>query len=88
MLELYGTQPLKVFGTKAGEIKFPAPYKSEIDVMKVLGDDIKSRYLHLIGVLRWAIEPVSIDIMNEVSIISQHQCNPREGHLNALYRIF
>ena len=26
--------------------------------------------------------------MVEVSVLSQHQCQPREGHLAALYRIF
>mmetsp|Transcript_15996 Transcript_15996/g.23839 ORF Transcript_15996/g.23839 Transcript_15996/m.23839 type:complete len:1130 (+) Transcript_15996:7540-10929(+) len=88
MLELEGTQPLKVFGAKAGERPFPAPYRPEVDVTKVLGDDLHSRYLQLIGVLRWAIELGRIDIITEVSVLSQHQCNPREGHLNALYKIF
>lgn len=88
MLEQEGTQPLKVFGTKAGERPFPAPYRPEVDVTKVLGDDLHSRYLQLIGVLRWAIELGRIDIITEVSVLSQHQCNPREGHLNALYKIF
>ena len=37
MLELDGTQHLKVFGTKAGERPFLAPYRPEIDVTKVLG---------------------------------------------------
>ena len=39
-LELDGTQHLKVFGTKEGERPFPAPYKPEIDVMKLLGDEL------------------------------------------------
>ena len=26
--------------------------------------------------------------MTEVNVLSQHQCNPSEGQLNALYRIF
>ena len=56
--------------------------------MKVIGDDLEYWYLQLIGVLRWATELGSIAIMNEVSIISQHQFNPRENHLNAFYRIF
>ena len=46
-----------------------------------------SRYLQLIGVLRWAIELGIIDIMTEVSVLSQHQCQPREGHLVAVYRV-
>ena len=51
MLELDGTQPLKVFGTKAGEIPFPSPYIPEIDVMKVIGDYLQSLYLQFIGVI-------------------------------------
>ena len=84
MLEMEGSQPLKVFGSKAGERPYPAPYRPEVDVTKVLGDDLHSRYLQLIGVLRWAIELGRIDIITEVSVLSQHQCNPREGQLNAL----
>ena len=44
--------------------------------------------MQLIGVLRWAIELGRIDIMTEVSVLSQHQCQPREGHLAAVYRVF
>jgi hypothetical protein len=38
--------------------------------------------------LRWSIELGRIDIITEVSVLSQHQCNPREGQLDAIYRIF
>ena len=51
MLELDGTQPLKVFGTNAGERPFPKPYIPEIDVGKVLGDSIQSIYLQFIGLI-------------------------------------
>ena len=88
MLEMEGTQPLNVFCSKAGEQPYPAPYRPEVDITKVLGDDLHSRYLQVIGVLRWAIELVRIDIITKVCVLSQHQCNPREGQLNALYRIF
>ena len=88
MLELYGTQPLKVFVIKAGKRPFTAPYRPEIDATKVIGGDLQSWYIQLIGVLRWAKELGRIDIMTNVSFLSQHQCNPREGQLNSLYRIF
>ena len=52
MLELDGNQHLKVFGTKEGERPFPAPYRPEIDMTKVIGDDLQSRYLQIIVVLR------------------------------------
>ena len=79
---------MEVFGTNAGDIIFREYCRPEIDVTKVLGDDLKSSYLQLIRLLRWEIELGSIDIMTEVSVLSQHQCNPREGQLNVLYRIF
>ena len=55
MLELDGTQPLKVFGTKAGERQFLSRYRPGIDVTKVLGDGIQYTYIQLIGVLRGEI---------------------------------
>ena len=38
--------------------------------------------------LGYSIELVSIDILMEVSCLSQHVCSPREVHLDAVYRIF
>ena len=88
LLEDDGANPLKVFGKKAGERPFPANYRPELDVSPVLGEELRGRYLQLIGVLRWAIELGRVDILVEVSVLSQYQCNPREGHLATLYRIF
>ena len=44
--------------------------------------------MQLIGVLKWAIYLGRIDTMTEVSVLSQHQCQPREGHLAAVYCVF
>ena len=49
---------------------------------------MSSRYLQLIGILRWAVELGQIDIYTEVIMLSQYLCLPREGHLDAAYRIF
>ena len=38
--------------------------------------------------MRCSIELVRIDILTEVSCLSQHMCYPREGHLDAVYCIF
>ena len=38
--------------------------------------------------LRWSIEIGRIDILTEVSCLSQHLCSPSEGHLDAVYCIF
>jgi len=42
----------------------------------------------LIGILRWAIELGRVDILTEVSCLSQHLAEPREGHSVAVYKIF
>ena len=87
-LEKDGSSPLKTYGKRSGERPFPVDYRPEIDITPELGDELTTRYLQLIGILRWSIELGRIDIITEVSVLSQHQCNPREGHLDAVYRIF
>ena len=79
---------LSRYGKKASKRPFPINYRPECDVSPELNDDLSNRYLQLIGILRWAVELGRIDIYTEVSILSQHQCLPREGHLDAAYRIF
>jgi hypothetical protein len=87
-LEKEGVPPLKTYGKRNGDRPFPASYRPEIDTSPELGDELSSRYLQLIGILRWGVEIGRIDIITEVSVLSQHQCTPREGHLDAVYRIF
>ena len=53
-----------------------------------LDAELINRFQHIIGVIRWSIEIGSIDIITEVSCLSQHLCSPQEGHLNAVYKIF
>ena len=67
---------------------FPSNYRPEVDVTSELGDGLASRYLQLIGILRWAVELGRIDIFLEVSLLSQYQASPRLGHLEAVYHIF
>ena len=67
---------------------FPSGYKPELDVTNELHDDMVSRFLQLIGILRWAVELGRLDIYLEVSQLSQHQALPRKGHLEAAYHIF
>ena len=80
--------PLKSYGKKAKSRPYPKEYRPETDVSNELNDEGISRYLQLIGILRWAVELGRIDIYTEVSMLSQHQCLPRVGHLDAIYRIF
>ena len=63
-------------------------YKPELDIPDECDADRTSIYQQLIGILRWAVKIVLIDIQLEVALVSQYQMNPREGHLEALYFIF
>ena len=77
---------LKKFGT--GLRPYPACYRPEVDVSQVLDAERSNRFQQLIGILRWAIELGRIYILTEVSCLSQHLAEPREGHLIAVYKIF
>ena len=66
----------------------PTGYKPEIDVTDELDQTLASRFMQLIGILRWAVEIGRIDIYLETSLLSQYQANPRFGHLEAAYHIF
>jgi hypothetical protein len=67
---------------------FPSGYKPELDVTPELNDHLTSRYLQLMGILRWVIELGRVDMFVEVSQLSQFQALPRQGHLEAAYHIF
>jgi hypothetical protein len=45
-------------------------------------------FQELIGMLRWATEIGRVDILHEISILSQYQASPREGHLEQVLHIF
>jgi hypothetical protein len=67
---------------------FPTGYTPEINVTDEFSQALASRYMLLIGILRWAVEIGRINIYLEVSLLSQYQANPRVGHLEAIYHIF
>jgi hypothetical protein len=48
--------PLKAYGKKAKSRPYPKEYRHEVDVSNELSDEGISRYLQLIGILRWAVE--------------------------------
>ncbi|GFH56846.1 hypothetical protein CTEN210_13322 [Chaetoceros tenuissimus] len=77
---------LKNYGD--GKRPYPSSYRPEMDVTQELDAELMNRFQQYIGVLRWAIELGRIDVMTEVSCLSQHLASPREGHLNAVYKIF
>ncbi len=77
---------LKQFGT--GLRPYIASYRPEMDATPTLDEEGTNRFQQLIGILRWAIELGRIDILTEVSCLSQHLAEPRDGHLIAVYKIF
>ena len=42
----------------------------------------------MIGMLRWATELGRVDVLHEVSLLSQYQASPRQGHLEQALHIF
>ncbi len=63
-------------------------YLPELNITEELSEQDVMFYQELIGVLRWATEIGTVDILLEVSLLSQYQANPREGHLEQLLHIF
>ena len=63
-------------------------FSPEMDVTEELNADDTTYFQELIGVLRWATEIGRVDILLEVSLLSQYQANPREGHFEQLLHIF
>lgn len=76
--------------TLKSKVKNPllSNYKPELDVTEELSDEMRSRYQQLIGICHWTSELGRVDILLEVSLLSQYQANPRLGHLEALYHVF
>ena len=60
----------------------------ELDDSTELNDSDQTYYQELIGVLRWATEIGRIDILPEVSLLSQYQACPRKGHMQEIMHIF
>ena len=63
-------------------------YSPELDISEELYGEELTYFQELIGMLRWAIELGRVDIYHEVSILSQFQASPREGHLEEALHIF
>jgi hypothetical protein len=52
---------------------------SKLDSTPHCDEEHASRYRQIIGILRWAIELGRIDILTEVSLLSQYQADPERG---------
>ena len=65
-----------------------AGYVPELDISDELNAEDTQFYQELIGMLRWATEIGRVDILHEISILSQYQASPREGHIEQLINIW
>lgn len=78
----------KVLKKKGNDRPMPESYRPEEDTTPELNSELASRYQQLISMLRWACELGRIDILLETALMSSHLCLPREGHFEAVYKIF
>jgi hypothetical protein len=63
-------------------------YVPELDGSLELDADDTQYFQEIIGMLRWATELGRVDILFEVSLLSQYQASPREGHIEQIFHIF
>ena len=73
---------------KRAPTPFENDYSPEMDVTPELNASQATYFQSQIGVLRWMVELGRIDIMTEVSMLASHSALPREGHLDAVVRVF
>jgi hypothetical protein len=83
---------LKKSGRKLPTLNTGTPmnitYSPKMDITEELNDDNITYFQELIGVLRWATEIGRVNILLEVSLLSQFQANPRDSHLEQVLHIF
>ena len=65
-----------------------ASFVPELDSSNELGAEDLQFYQEMIGMLRWATELGRVDILIEVSLLSQYQASAREGHMREALQIF
>ena len=63
-------------------------YVPELDGIPELNEEDVTYYQELIRILRWATKLGRVDILHEVSILSQYQTSPRDGHMEQVMQIF
>ena len=63
-------------------------YRPELDESPYCSDELATVYQNLIGILRWTCELGRLDILHEVSLLSQYLAQPRCGHLVQAMNIF
>jgi hypothetical protein len=67
---------------------FASGYRPELDMTPELDAKMGTYYQSQIGILRWMVELGRVDIVTEVSELASQLALPREGHLEAVFRIY
>ena len=71
-----------------GKQPFPNEYRMDLEQRDDMIPEIASRYLQLVGILRWAVDLGHIGIFTEVAVMSKYlELLPLE-HLRCLYHMF
>jgi len=85
LLDKDGERGLSPRGMK---VPWSNDYRPELDISRLLTGDMITRFQNLIGILQWMVELGRVDILHEVAKLSSFNAQPREGHLEAVYKIF
>ena len=67
---------------------FSKDYRPEVDLSPELRPKDASSNMSQIGVLRWMVKIGRVHIITEVSMLASQLARPRDGHLEAIYRIY
>ena len=73
---------------KTADTPMTKSFVPELDGTDELGPDGIQFYQEMILMLRWETELGRTDILHEVSILSQYQAEPIEGHMEEILHIF
>jgi hypothetical protein len=73
---------------KRASCTFEPGYAPELDTTPELDAELHQYYQSQIGVLRWMVESGRVDMNTEVSLLTSQMAMPREGHLEAVFRMF
>jgi len=73
---------------KKAPTPFQNDYAPEMDITPELNAVQATYFQSQVGVLRWMVELGRIDIITETSMLASQTAMPREGHLDALFRVF
>ena len=71
-----------------GKQPFPNEYRMDLEQSDDMIPEIASRYLQLVGILRWAVDLGHIGIFTEVAVMSKYSASPRLGNLEGFYHMF